>query len=80
MLFYKFYCLLHLSFEGALSYRTKMNVTEIRKLESSCYPVCPRCNMTFEREYQAYCDRCGQALGWNGFSNATVVDPWKSSK
>lgn len=37
------------------------------------FPVCPRCGFTLEREYQAYCDRCGQCLSWNDFQNATVI-------
>ena len=28
-----------------------------------------------EREYQSYCDRCGQALDWKGFSKALVILP-----
>ena len=31
------------------------------------YPVCPRCGVTLEREYQRYCDRCGQKLDWSNF-------------
>lgn len=26
--------------------------------------ICPNCKCTFEREYQSYCDRCGQRLKW----------------
>ena len=32
------------------------------------YPVCPRCGITMEREYQHFCDRCGQQLDWSAFS------------
>ena len=39
------------------------------------FPVCPRCQLTMEREYQSYCDRCGQALDWKGFSKALVILP-----
>ncbi len=28
------------------------------------YYVCPRCGVSLEREFMAYCDRCGQRLGW----------------
>ena len=24
-----------------------------------CYPVCPYCKLTLDREYQHFCDRCG---------------------
>lgn len=34
------------------------------------FPVCPRCGNIIEREYQAYCDRCGQRLNWKDFSEA----------
>lgn len=50
-----------------LSYRIAMQVLHYR-----CYPyspvscatfaVCPRCRCSIEREYQAFCDRCGQKL------------------
>lgn len=37
------------------------------------YYVCPGCNTTFEREYQAYCDRCGQKLAWNMLNNGKII-------
>ena len=43
-----------------LLYRLPMCVKEFRR----GFPVCPRCKRTIEREYQAYCDRCGQCLKW----------------
>lgn len=36
----------------------------------SVYYVCPRCEITLDREYQAYCDRCGQRLDWKGINKA----------
>lgn len=33
---------------------------------------CPRCRTTMEREYQLFCDRCGQRLNWSGFDNCEV--------
>ena len=51
--------------EGAISYRTPMEVTRILKLKSgNLYPVCPRCKITVDREYMKFCDRCGQRLDW----------------
>lgn len=54
--------------------RSPMPVTEIVHLawgkEITCFPVCPRCGISLEREYQAYCDRCGQCLSWRDFSRA----------
>ena len=61
----------------ALSFRTPMRVLAVRRYsacpELSTYPLCPRCNLPMEREYQHYCDHCGQALNWKGFSRAAVV-------
>lgn len=39
------------------------------------YPICPQCGISFELEYQSYCDRCGQCLSWKEFSNAILVLP-----
>ena len=36
----------------------------------SAYFLCPRCDITMEREYQAYCDRCGQHLSWGRINRA----------
>ena len=45
-----------------LSYRTTMPVTQIRLFPSDgAYPVCPRCAISLDREYQRFCDRCGRA-------------------
>lgn len=54
------------------NYRTPLRVIMIRKVSQFYYPVCPRCDVSLEREYQAYCDRCGQALSWKGFRNAEL--------
>ena len=39
------------------------------------FPVCPGCRITLEREYQGFCDRCGQRLDWTHFKNAQVIYP-----
>ena len=58
----------------AETYRIPMPVVEIHVFRhGEAYPVCPRCRMTFEREYQAFCDRCGQALGWDSYQNAIII-------
>ena len=42
------------------------------------FPVCPGCNITLDREYQSYCDRCGCKLNWSNFSNAEIIyKPYK---
>lgn len=52
-----------------------MEVTEIRfyGYMQTGYCVCPGCSCTFEREYQTYCDRCGQKLAWNLFNQGKVT-------
>lgn len=37
------------------------------------YPICPACRITLDREYQSYCDRCGQCLNWNRFEKAVII-------
>lgn len=51
-----------------------MLVTAFRALRSgdTYYPVCPGCHVTLEREYQSYCDRCGQRLDWST-PNAAII-------
>ena len=50
---------------SAEDYRRPMAVRRSRVFPNGeCYPVCPQCNLTLEREYQTYCDRCGQRLLW----------------
>ena len=41
--------------------------------ETLFFPICPNCKITIEREYQAYCDRCGCRLSWKNFSNAKII-------
>ena len=62
-----------------MAFREPMTVTQVRcsrfRFGFTGFPICPRCGSTMEREYQPYCDRCGQRLSWNNFSKATVVLP-----
>ena len=47
-------------------YRIPLEVMEIVVHQDRCsYPICPRCSISIDREYQDYCDRCGQKLAWN---------------
>lgn len=61
------------------SFREPMPVTQIRCFHFlhglTTFPVCPRCGSTMEREYQAYCDCCGQYLDWRDFPKATILPP-----
>ena len=36
------------------------------------FPRCPRCWTTMEREYQLFCDHCGQRLNWSRFDDVEV--------
>ena len=64
-------------FDETLAFRSPMRVSAIRAFRHASglitFPVCPRCQITLEREYQAYCDRCGQALNWCDFAKAVVI-------
>lgn len=44
-----------------------MQITETRHSGGSAwvYYVCPRCGSSVEREYQKYCESCGQKLAWS---------------
>lgn len=61
------------SLNTAQSFRLPMTVTEIHLFRNrTAYPVCPRCRMTLEREYQGFCDRCGQALNWRSYKKLSL--------
>ena len=52
----------------ALLYRIPKKVTQVRVYtRGSCYPVCPSCASSLDREYMAFCDRCGQRLDWDEY-------------
>ncbi|WP_407919077.1 helix-turn-helix domain-containing protein [Agathobaculum desmolans] len=62
-----------------IAFREPMPVTQVRCFRYhhglTGFPVCPRCGATMERDYQIYCDRCGQRLDWNNFSKAAILLP-----
>ncbi len=37
----------------------------IKYADGQIYPLCPLCKSPLDREYMAYCDRCGQKLSWS---------------
>ncbi len=39
----------------------------------SLFPICPACNCTFDRDFQAYCDHCGQCLDWSHYEDAHII-------
>lgn len=59
---------------AAQSYRRPLPVKEIVYFRHGkvCCPRCPRCLCTFEREYTAFCDRCGQRLDWKDIDKAMI--------
>lgn len=64
-----------MSAQAALGYRRPMAVLELARHGSGgLFPLCPRCGSAMEREYQGYCDRCGQRLDWRGLPKARVID------
>lgn len=69
------------SMQQELIYRQPLRVTQIRCYRYAFgltgFPVCPRCQKSMEREYQSFCDRCGQRLDWKGFHKATLLLPDK---
>lgn len=57
-----------------LAFRSAMPVREIVLYRSGdAYPLCPQCGLPLEREYQSFCDRCGQRLDWAGYGRALIV-------
>lgn len=66
-------------FQEELMFRRPMQISHVRcfRCEQGFYtfPVCPHCGMTMEREYQVYCDRCGQRLSWEEFEKAAILMP-----
>ena len=62
---------------AAAAYRHPMSVTEVfyyvdSLIGPTTYPICPRCGVTVEREFQSFCDRCGQALDWDKLETAII--------
>lgn len=63
--------------QGQLAYRSPMCVIAVRSYRSypadNGYPICPRCDASLDREYQQYCDRCGQCLDWSAFARDEIL-------
>lgn len=57
----------------SLTYRWPWKVKEVYSFKREAeFPKCPRCGTTMEREYQLFCDRCGQRLNWSELDFAEV--------
>ena len=72
------YAFWHIFF-ALLDYRTPKPVTELMVfpdcIGKPALYVCPRCLITMEREFMAFCDRCGQSLSWKNYKKAKIVYP-----
>ena len=64
-------------------YRQPMPIREMLLLPFSgrtgCFYLCPRCHISLERDFMAFCDRCGQRLDWRDYKNAKALYPEKGS-
>ena len=50
------------------TYRIPMRAKELYSFKWGAeFTRCPRCGSTMDREYQLFCDRCGQRLNWSRF-------------
>lgn len=61
-------------------YRQPMPVREYVRYQGafgkgSVFFLCPRCDLTMEREFQSFCDRCGQSLNWKRIEKAELRTP-----
>ena len=61
-------------FHLLMTYRTPMMVQDemvFRRFpEDDIFYRCPRCQVLLEREFMAYCARCGQCLDWRHYRKA----------
>ena len=56
------------------TYRLPRTVNAIRIYrDRHCFPICPRCKMVIEYEYQSYCGNCGQYLVWSKLEDAEKI-------
>lgn len=56
------------------TYRLPRTVNAIRIYrDRNCFPLCPRCKMVIECEYQSYCGNCGQYLDWSKLEEAEEI-------
>ena len=69
----RFRCFLHAAYDIIIapSYRIPKKVKKIRVYPDNCFfGVCPRCNKSIDREYQDFCNCCGQRLDWSVLDEA----------
>ena len=60
-----------------LSYRKHSKVEHYRTFRfggiETAFAVCPRWHGSGERDYQTFCDQCGQKLDWDDYGAATSI-------
>ncbi len=57
---------------GALPRRVTAARCLLPTQKGTAYPVCPGCGADLERDYQRFCDRCGQKLDWSQFASGDI--------
>lgn len=80
---YRFRCFLHAAYDIIIapSYRIPKKVKKIRVYPDNCFfGVCPRCNNSIDREYQDFCNCCGQRLDWSKLDEAEVEQIGRNRK
>lgn len=65
--------------QDELSFRMAAQVSHFRIYPligggNASYPVCPRCAISIEREYQRFCSNCGQKLLWDMYQYALPLN------
>lgn len=58
-----------------LGYRAKLQIREVIQLRGGAYYLCPRCRISLDRDFQSFCDRCGQHLDWKSYRKARLIFP-----
>lgn len=69
----RFRCFIHAVYDIIIapSYRIPKTVKKIYVYPDNCFfGVCPRCNNSIDREYQTFCNCCGQRLDWSKLDEA----------
>ena len=59
--------------ELLIEHRAEVQVVRIYGYGNTAWAICPNCDNAVERDYQMYCEQCGQLLAWNKFSQGRVV-------
>lgn len=66
--------------EESVLYRKPMRIKEILVIPGklyefntqNTYPICPKCEIPIEYDFQKYCTHCGQCLSWVHYKDAKI--------